>query len=111
MLSKALPFFISYLTIPMVLAAAWFGGWWIAVPFVWGWMIISMLDQFTGLNTDNMDPATQERMQRMDSLAARFHRMRRWSRLVHLPPQLAGMPYLWRRHGQKVPVQLEWLPM
>lgn len=38
MFLKALPFFVSYLTIPLILAAATNGGWWIAAPFVWGWI-------------------------------------------------------------------------
>ena len=62
MLLKALPFFISYLTLPLVFCAAWFGGWWIALPFVWGWMMIGLMDTISGLNTDNMDPATQDRL-------------------------------------------------
>lgn len=60
MLLKALPFFISYLTAPMIILAALYGGWFIALPFLWGWVMISVLDRIMGLKTDNLDPQTRE---------------------------------------------------
>ena len=60
MLLKALPFFLSYLTVPFVVVAALYGGWFIALPFIWGWVIITLLDRVMGLNTENMDPATRD---------------------------------------------------
>ncbi|MEM6621116.1 MAG: alkane 1-monooxygenase [Pseudomonadota bacterium] len=60
MFLKALPFFVSYITVPLILAAAWFGGWFIALPFAWGWIGVTVLDRVMGLNTENMDTATKD---------------------------------------------------
>ncbi|MEM7743406.1 MAG: alkane 1-monooxygenase [Pseudomonadota bacterium] len=62
MFLKALPFFVSYITIPLVALAATFGGWWIALPFFWGWVAVTLLDRVMGLNTKNMDPATEGKL-------------------------------------------------
>lgn len=62
MLSRALPFALSFTMAPMVAIAVTFGGWWIALPFFYGWVCIGMLDQAMGLDTGNMDPATEERV-------------------------------------------------
>ncbi|MGD1922953.1 MAG: alkane 1-monooxygenase [Paracoccaceae bacterium] len=61
MLLKALPFAFSFTMAPMVAIAVTLGGWWIALPFFYGWVCIGMLDQSLGLDTKNMDPATEER--------------------------------------------------
>ena len=62
MLLKALPFSISFLLIPLVAMAAVHGGWWIAAPFAWGWVLVSLLDKVLSLDTENMDPATRDAM-------------------------------------------------
>jgi alkane 1-monooxygenase len=58
MFTKALPFALAFTMAPLILLAASLGGWWIAGPFVWGWVIVSALDRLTGADTANMDPAT-----------------------------------------------------
>ena len=37
------------------------GGWFIAIPFFWGWVGVTILDRILGLDTENMDPATEEK--------------------------------------------------
>ncbi|MEM7059328.1 MAG: alkane 1-monooxygenase [Pseudomonadota bacterium] len=59
MLLKALPFAISYGLIPLVAVAAYYGGWLIALPFLYGWILTSVLDKVMSIDTDNMDPTTQ----------------------------------------------------
>lgn len=57
---SALPFWISYLLVPLVWFAATRGGWWLlAVPFS-TWWAFAALDQATGENLDNADPETDE---------------------------------------------------
>ncbi len=78
-LADALPFWLSLVFVPMVAAAAVYGGWFIALVPLWGWVVMSLLDRLAGLNEDNLDPDTGE--------AALF-----WHRLVTLiwlPIQLA----------------------
>ncbi|MEM7422543.1 MAG: alkane 1-monooxygenase [Pseudomonadota bacterium] len=62
MLLKALPFAISFTIAPMVVIAVMNGGWWLALPFVYSWVFIGSMDQLLGLDTDNMDPATEEQV-------------------------------------------------
>ena len=59
---KALPFALAFLMAPLILLAASFGGWWIAGPFLWGWVIVSLLDRLAGADTANMDPATADEL-------------------------------------------------
>lgn len=61
MLSKALPYAMSFSLAPMVIIAVTMGGWWIALPYFFGWVCIGLMDQAMGLDTENMDPATEER--------------------------------------------------
>ena len=60
MLLKALPFALTFVQAPLILTAALQGGWWIAGPFIWGWVIVSLLDKIMGLDTENIDPATAD---------------------------------------------------
>lgn len=60
MLLKALPFTLCYTLVPLIVLAALYGGWWIAAPFAWGWFCVAVLDRVMGLNTDNMDPGTED---------------------------------------------------
>ena len=60
MLLKALPFFLSYTLAPLVALAALYGGWWIAAPFLWGWVVVTLLDKIMGLDTENLDPTTRD---------------------------------------------------
>lgn len=86
MLFRALPFAMSFTMAPIVAIAVTFGGWWIALPFFYGWVCIGMLDQSLGLDTANMNPATEERF-------LFWHKAVIW---VWFPVQLALMIYsLW----------------
>lgn len=58
---SALPFWISFLLIPLVWITATLGGWWlIAVPLT-TWWAFAILDYLTGLNLDNADTETPDR--------------------------------------------------
>ncbi len=59
-LRNALPFWMSLLMVPMGIVAAIFGGWTIALIPAYGWIVMSILDRFAGLETDNMDLETGE---------------------------------------------------
>ncbi|MCP5073452.1 MAG: alkane 1-monooxygenase [Rhodobacteraceae bacterium] len=52
----ALPFWVSLTFVPILLVAGWQGGWWLALPPVYGWYVTTMLDFVGGQNTDNPDP-------------------------------------------------------
>ncbi|MEM1162918.1 MAG: alkane 1-monooxygenase [Pseudomonadota bacterium] len=87
MLLKALPFSISFLMIPLVALAAIYGGWWIAVPFLWGWLAVGLLDKIIGLDTDNMDPKLRDDM-------LFWHKMVTWA---WVPAQFALIVFvLWQ---------------
>ncbi len=81
MFLKALPFAVSFTLAPMVVLGALYGGWWIALPFVWGWICISLMDLALGKDTSNMDPATA------DSLLF-WHALITW---IWVPVQMAMM--------------------
>ena len=51
----ALPYFMLLIVFPLVVVAARYGGWWIAVPFAWLWLANSMDARF-GVEERNMDP-------------------------------------------------------
>ena len=55
-LLAALPFWISLTFIPIIALAGWNGGWWLALPPVFGWYITTMLDFVGGRNSENPDP-------------------------------------------------------
>ena len=54
---NALPHFAPLLIFPLVVVAAVYGGWWVAVPLVF-FMLADQFDRFFGLEERNMDPAT-----------------------------------------------------
>jgi len=56
--AAALPFWLSLGFIPpLMLGAAW-GGWWLFLTPVYSFVIVTLLDAITGLNTQNPDPET-----------------------------------------------------
>jgi len=55
-LASALPFWLSLLFVPIIAAAALWGGWWLALPPVYGFVVITILDAASGLNTENPNP-------------------------------------------------------
>lgn len=58
--STAAPFWLSLLTIPLVLLGAVFGGFWVFALPLYTWGLFSFLDSFAGLNEDNADPNTSD---------------------------------------------------
>ena len=60
--SNALPHFVPLVIFPLVVAAAIYGGWWIAVPFVF-FMLADHFDRFFGVEERNMDPGTTRESQ------------------------------------------------
>ncbi len=59
-LRNALPYFLPITVFPLIFAAAMYGGWWIAAPFIF-FIIASPLDLAFGLDGRNMNPrATPE---------------------------------------------------
>jgi alkane 1-monooxygenase len=59
-LASALPFWLSLLFVPIIAAGALWGGWWLALAPVYGFVIITLLDAASGLNTQNPDPETPD---------------------------------------------------
>ena len=60
--ANALPHFVPLLIFPLVFAAAMYGGWWLAGPFVF-FMLADRFDHLFGLEERNMDPATTRESQ------------------------------------------------
>ncbi|MES0828019.1 alkane 1-monooxygenase [Ruegeria sp. SCP11] len=57
---SVLPFWVSFLLIPLFWFTASAGGWWVLlVPFS-TWWVFALLDRLTGLQLDNADPDTPE---------------------------------------------------
>lgn len=56
----ALPFYLSYLLIPLVWIAATQCGLWVLLPIAATWYLFSALDAVLGLNTENADPDTTD---------------------------------------------------
>ncbi len=59
-LSRALPFWLSLLTLPLAAASLAFGGWAVFLLPLFTWGLFDLLDLTLGLNTDNADPATAD---------------------------------------------------
>ena len=57
--ASALPFAISLIFLPVV-ALATQGGWWLALPPLYAFAAITLLDAITGPNTENPDPQQPE---------------------------------------------------
>ena len=57
-LSAALPFWASLGFVPLVIMAALWGGWWLALMPLYGWVAFTVMDFITGLYTDNPDTET-----------------------------------------------------
>ncbi len=53
---SAVPFWVSYLLVPLIWMTSFAGSWWVLlVPFS-TWWAFAVLDQLTGLNLENADP-------------------------------------------------------
>lgn len=57
-LVAALPFWLSLALLPLVLAGALWGSWWLALVPLYGIGMITLLDLITGLNEENPDTET-----------------------------------------------------
>lgn len=57
---RALPFLFSFVTAPLIVAGALYGGWWLAFPLIWGWVVTTLLDEVLGRERGNLDPATPD---------------------------------------------------
>ncbi|MFW2587864.1 alkane 1-monooxygenase [Sagittula sp. SSi028] len=59
-LTAALPFFLSFILIPLVWTGALMGGWWVTITPLVTWYLFSAIDILTGLNGKNADLETTE---------------------------------------------------
>ncbi|MGR3520494.1 MAG: alkane 1-monooxygenase, partial [Roseovarius sp.] len=57
---RALPFWMSFLLVPVALLGALTGGWTVILLPVVTWYVFTLLDALLGLYTENADPATPE---------------------------------------------------
>lgn len=57
---SALPFWISFLLIPLLWFTAIQGGWWVLLVPISTWYLFAVLDGLTGLNLENADLETDE---------------------------------------------------
>ncbi|KIC40719.1 alkane 1-monooxygenase [Ruegeria sp. ANG-R] len=57
---SALPFWISYLLIPLIWVTSAAGGWWVLLVPLSTWWAFAVLDRLTGLNLENADPETPD---------------------------------------------------
>ncbi|WP_170427503.1 alkane 1-monooxygenase [Ruegeria arenilitoris] len=56
----ALPFWVSFLLIPLIWVTAFAGGWWVLLVPLSTWWAFAVLDRLTGLNLENVDPDTPD---------------------------------------------------
>jgi len=54
------PFMLSFATLPLIALGALFGGWWLALPAIYGWWLFPLLDLMLGRDDTNPDPETPE---------------------------------------------------
>lgn len=57
---SALPFWISFLLLPLLWIVAFAGGWWVLLVPLSTWYLFAALDGLTGLNLENADLETTE---------------------------------------------------
>ncbi|WP_319545441.1 alkane 1-monooxygenase [Ruegeria conchae] len=53
---SAVPFWVSYLLVPLIWMTSFAGGWWVLIMPLSTWWVFAVLDQLTGLNLENADP-------------------------------------------------------
>jgi alkane 1-monooxygenase len=56
----ALPYWVSFLLIPLIWATAFKGGWWVLLIPLSTWWAFAVLDRLTGLNLQNADTETPD---------------------------------------------------
>ncbi len=59
--AAALPFWMSFVALPLAVIGAVFGGWWVILLPLYGWSTASLLDAILGLNLNNPDTSTPEK--------------------------------------------------
>lgn len=59
-LKQALPFWISLLTVPVMMIAALIGGWAVLLPPLFTWILFDILDTALGTDESNADPGTPD---------------------------------------------------
>ena len=57
-MENALPFWMSLIMLPLFTISCIFGGWTLILVPAYGWVLISVLDRFAGLDKESMDPET-----------------------------------------------------
>ena len=58
--STAMPYWVSLLLLPLFVAVAFQGGWWLVLLPLSTWWLFALLDAVIGQNTENADPTTAE---------------------------------------------------
>ena len=53
---SAVPFWVSYLLVPLIWMTSFAGSWWVLLVPLSTWWAFAVLDQLTGLNLENADP-------------------------------------------------------
>jgi alkane 1-monooxygenase len=61
-ISSALPFWMSLAFIPLIVLAAFYGGWMLALPFIFANVVMTVLDAVFGMEERNLDPDTDAGM-------------------------------------------------
>ncbi|EEW26810.1 alkane 1-monooxygenase [Rhodobacter ferrooxidans] len=57
---SARPYWLSLGLVPLIILAATQGGWWLLLPPIYGWTMVTVMDAIFGLNLKNPDPETPE---------------------------------------------------
>jgi len=57
---SALPFWLSFLLVPLIWFSAFQGGWWVLLVPLTAWYLFAALDGMFGLNLENADPETPD---------------------------------------------------
>ncbi|WP_170791259.1 alkane 1-monooxygenase [Ruegeria lacuscaerulensis] len=58
---SALPFWVSFMLIPIIWISATLGGWWVLLVPIFTWWAFAILDLLTGLELNNADPDTSDK--------------------------------------------------
>ena len=53
---KALPFYLVFLNIPILIGVIWLGGAWIACAYVYFLVLLNIMDKVVGVGEENLDP-------------------------------------------------------
>ena len=61
---SALPYWVSFLLIPLIWVTAATGGWWVLLVPLSTWWVFALLDRLTGLNLQNADSQTPDNVLR-----------------------------------------------